>query len=59
MNVPLSPGFHTFDVSGRSTNMRIDRVHLYKLGTPNPLDLSRPESAIQGPNDDWVAMFVR
>lgn len=41
----LSAGDHTIEISGRSQNFSIDRVHLYKLGTPNAEDPSQPVSA--------------
>jgi len=40
----LSAGTHTFQISGRSNNFRIDRVHFFIDGTPFPQNLSYPES---------------
>ena len=40
----LSNGEHTLYISGRSTNLRMDRIHFYKDGTPNPENLALPES---------------
>lgn len=40
----LSSGDHVFEISGRSANFRIDRIHLYLGNVAGPLDLARPES---------------
>jgi hypothetical protein len=40
----LSAGVHTFQISGRSRNFRIDRIHLYLGNVAGPLDETRPES---------------
>lgn len=40
----LGAGTHTFQISGRSRNFRIDRVHLYLGNVSSPLDETRPES---------------
>jgi hypothetical protein len=40
----LSAGDHMFEISGRSSNFRIDRVHLYLSNVVNPTDTTRPES---------------
>ncbi|MBX2822559.1 MAG: hypothetical protein KTR29_22875 [Rhodothermaceae bacterium] len=40
----LDAGTHVFYLSGRSFNYRIDRIHIYKDGTPDPENLSHPES---------------
>ncbi len=44
MRYTLSAGTHTFYISGRSRNARMDRIHFYKDGTGNPLNLALPES---------------
>jgi hypothetical protein len=41
---PLSAGTHTFQISGRSKNFRIDRIHLWLDGTQIPQNLAHPES---------------
>ena len=40
----LEAGTHTLYLSGRSFNFRIDRIHIYREGTPDPENLSHPES---------------
>ena len=40
----LEAGTHIFYLSGRSFNYRIDRIHIYKDGTPDPENLNHPES---------------
>ena len=40
----LSAGNHTLEISGRSQNFSIDRVHMYKQGTPNAEDENQPVS---------------
>ena len=40
----LDAGTHIFYLSGRSFNYRIDRIHIYKDGTPDPENLNHPES---------------
>ena len=47
MRYTLSAGFHTLYISGRSENLRVDRIHFYKDNVPNPLDLSLQESPFQ------------
>lgn len=41
----LSAGTHTLEFSGRSRNFSIDRFHLYRDGTADPTDTSRPQSS--------------
>ena len=48
----LEAGTHTLYLSGRSFNFRIDRIHIYKDGTPDPENLSHPESPREDGNDD-------
>ncbi len=45
MRYYLSAGVHTLYISGRSENLRIDRLHFYRDYVSNPLNLSLPESA--------------
>jgi hypothetical protein len=40
----LAVGEHTFQISGRSANFRIDRFHLYLSNVSDPLNASRPPS---------------
>lgn len=40
----LSAGTHTFEVSARSNNFRIDRVHFFLPGFPNPQNPLSPET---------------
>jgi hypothetical protein len=40
----LSVGEHTFQISGRSANFRIDRFHLYLSNVSDPLNTDRPPS---------------
>ena len=40
----LAAGTHTFQVSGRSWNFRVDRIHFFLDGTPFPQGLFHPES---------------
>jgi hypothetical protein len=40
----LTAGTHTLQISGRSQNFRIDRVHFYLDGTPDPENINLPES---------------
>lgn len=40
----LSAGSHTLQITGRSVNFSIDRVHLYRDGAAGGTDLSRPVS---------------
>ncbi|MEM8485077.1 MAG: DUF5060 domain-containing protein [Bacteroidota bacterium] len=44
MRYTLSAGIHTFYISGRSRNARVDRIHMYKDGVGNPLNLALAES---------------
>ncbi len=44
----LAAGDHAFEISGRSANFRIDRIHLYLGNVAGPLELSRPESTATG-----------
>ena len=44
----LSAGIHTFQISGRSKEFRIDRVHMYLSSVSNPLSTSRPQSPLVG-----------
>ena len=48
----LEAGTHTLFLSGRSFNFRIDRIHIYKEGTPDPENLSYPESPREDGGDD-------
>ncbi|MEZ4701683.1 MAG: choice-of-anchor D domain-containing protein [Rhodothermales bacterium] len=41
----LSAGEHIFYISGRSKNVRIDRIHLYLDSVADPLSIAHPESA--------------
>lgn len=41
-NIPA--GENTVYLSGRSFNLRIDRIHIYKSGTPDPENPNSPES---------------
>lgn len=43
-NYNLSPGLHRIEFSGRSNGFKMDRVHLYRPGTPGSLDQNQPES---------------
>ena len=52
MRYTLSEGIHTLYLSGRSENLRIDRIHFYKDNVPNPLSLSLPESNFSEVNDN-------
>jgi hypothetical protein len=40
----LKAGVHTLQISGRSANFRIDRIHLYRDGVKNGEDETRPPS---------------
>jgi len=40
----LAAGSHVFQISGRSQDFRIDRVHLYLEGTPGATDSNQPQS---------------
>lgn len=40
----LSAGDHAFEISGRSANFRIDRIHLYLSNVASPTDPARPQS---------------
>jgi hypothetical protein len=42
----LTEGDHVFEISGRSQNFRIDRIHFYLNGTPGSTDSSQPESDV-------------
>jgi len=42
----LSPGLHTFEISGRSKHFQIDRFHLFLDTVPNPLNKNKAESPI-------------
>lgn len=46
----LTAGPHTFQISARSTNYRIDRVHFFLDGTPQGQGLFHPESVC---NPTW------
>ena len=48
-NIPA--GENTLYLSGRSYNLRIDRIHIYKEGTPDPENPNSPESAREGGDD--------
>ena len=52
MRYTLSAGFHTLYLSGRSENLRMDRIHFYKDSVPNPLNLSLPESEFRFVEED-------
>lgn len=54
----LTPGPHRIEFSGRSHNFMIDRLHLYRHGSPNPLDTGRPESPRMQTNDAPLARIV-
>lgn len=43
----LTAGTHRIEFSGRSADFSVDRFHLYLDGTPNPEDVSHPESPRQ------------
>ncbi|TPN87772.1 CBM96 family carbohydrate-binding protein [Aquimarina algicola] len=43
-----SAGVYTIEVSGRSKDHLIDRIVMYKTGTPNPLNLSNQETPCTG-----------
>lgn len=43
----LAAGAHTLQISARSFNMKIDRVHVYLSGTPNPSTIFQPLSPTQ------------
>lgn len=45
-NIPA--GENTLYLSGRSYNLRIDRIHIYKSGTPDPENPNSPESEREG-----------
>ena len=45
-NIPA--GENTLYLSGRSYNLRIDRIHIYKQGTPDPENPNSPESPREG-----------
>ncbi|GJM22804.1 MAG: hypothetical protein DHS20C15_27190 [Planctomycetota bacterium] len=40
----LSAGYHTFQISGRSHDFRIDRIHFFKTNGPTHENASLPES---------------
>lgn len=42
--IDLSAGNHMIQLSGRSKNFMIDRIHIYKQGKNNAIDTSLPES---------------
>ena len=44
----LSAGTHTFQISGRSKNFRIDRFHLYLGSVNNPTNENYPQSSTGG-----------
>ncbi len=44
----LQAGENTVYLSGRSYNLRIDRIHIYKEGTADPENPNSPESAREG-----------
>ena len=44
----LQAGRHTLYLSGRSFNLRLDRIHIYKSGTPDPENPNSPESSRGG-----------
>ena len=46
----LTSGQHRIEFSGRSTNFRMDRFHLYRPGTPGAESIAQPASPIQQPN---------
>lgn len=48
----LEPGTHTLFISGRSFNFRMDRIHIYLDGTPDPENTSYPESPRGSGGDD-------
>ena len=45
MRYTLDAGEHTFYISGRSTNFRMDRIHFYKDDVQDPLNTSYAESS--------------
>jgi len=51
----LAPGQHRIEFSGRSHDFMIDRLHLYKDGTPSPLNVNLPESPRLEVNDRPIA----
>ena len=54
----LDVGVHTFEISGRSRDFRIDRWHLYRTGTPSPQSLSIPLSTAAVPLNAADATIV-
>jgi hypothetical protein len=44
----IQAGENTLYLSARSANLRIDRIHIYKEGTPDPENPNSPESLREG-----------
>jgi hypothetical protein len=40
----LTKRIHSIRIAGRSNGFRLDRLHVYRRGTTNPVDKTRPES---------------
>jgi hypothetical protein len=59
----LTSGLHTLEISGRSTNFMIDRIHLYDGSVANPTSTSHPESPLGGgsapTSEDWVLLVKK
>jgi hypothetical protein len=59
----LTSGVHTLEISARSANFMIDRIHLYDDGVANPTATTHPESPLGGgpaPTDeDWVVLIKK
>jgi hypothetical protein len=43
-NFDLDPGLNLIEFSGRSTNFKMDRFHLYKAPNPDSMNLAAPET---------------
>ena len=56
-------GVNVIEISGRSQNFRIDRMHFYLGNVSNPLSLGKPQSSSvrgsAGTSDDWVLLLTR
>ncbi len=63
-NYNLSPGVNELEITGRSSNFMIDRIHVYRAGLPGVLDTEFPESSQSGGgaddvDEDWVLLIKR
>ena len=62
-NYTLSAGVHILEISARSKNFMIDRMHLFNSSVTNPLNKNLAQSPTGtsggGTNEDWVLLVMR